>query len=114
MDRRDTRVSTNPYSSRVASRSVASWVARRRLSKDADRLRDLRAELAVIDEQLRHLDDDADDQAMRALVDENTASAREAREARGHVEAMGRHRARVVDEIDRLERRQDELLDRLH
>lgn len=85
----------------------------RRLSRNAARLNSLRNELSVIDEQLRHLGDDADDQATRALVAENTAATREAREARQHVTAMRRHRERVVEEIAELEQRQDELLDRL-
>ncbi|MEM9038836.1 MAG: hypothetical protein AAGD33_02955 [Actinomycetota bacterium] len=92
---------------------MASWLVERRLSKTAGRLRTLRSELAVIDEQLRHLDDDADDQELRAMVAETSAAVRDARQARGHVDAMRRHRERVVVEIETLEQRQDELLARL-
>ena len=41
---------------------MAAWLVERRLSKTASRLKSLRSELDVIDEQLRHLGDDADDQ----------------------------------------------------
>ena len=85
----------------------------RRLSKTGARLKTLRGELAVIDEQLRQLGDDADDQALRALVSETPGAGAEARSAQRHVDAMRRHRAHVVDEMAELERRQDELLDQL-
>ena len=83
------------------------------MRKIGARLRRLRDELAVIEEQLAHLVDDADDKSMRALVAENPAAAVEHREAAGHSEAMAEHRRHVVAEIDALEARQDELLDEL-
>jgi chromosome segregation ATPase len=92
---------------------MGSWLVERRLSQVAVRLKSLRAELAVIDEQLIHLADDADDQAIRALVSETASSSFEARDARRHVDALSKHRAHVADEIATLEQRQDELLDRL-
>ena len=92
---------------------MAAWLVERRLSKTAARLRSLRSELGVIDEQLMYLGDDADDQAIRAMVAETSTANAEARRAREQVEAMRRHRDHVVAEIDDLERRQDELLDQL-
>ncbi len=62
---------------------------------------------------MRYLADDADDTAIRAMVADNTAATRDAREAREHAEAHRRHHARVVAEIDELVRRQDQLLDQL-
>ncbi len=85
----------------------------RKLRKVGGRLRSLRDELAVIDEQLAHLVDDAEDKSVRALVAESPAAALEHREATGHSEAMADHRRHVVDEIGTLEARQDELLDEL-
>ena len=76
-------------------------------------MKSLRAELAIIDEQLSHLGNDADDQALRALVSETPGASFEARDAQRHVEAMRKHRAHVVEEIAGLERKQDELLDRM-
>ena len=78
-----------------------------------DVLRALRDELAMIDEQLAQLVDAADDLALRALVAETPAASYESNDARKHADAMRRHRAHVVEEITRLEVRQDELLDRL-
>ena len=92
---------------------MGSWLVERRLSKVATRLKSLRGELAVIDEQLLHLADDAEDHELRAMVSETASASFEARDARRHVEAMQRHRAHVVAEITELERRQDELLDEM-
>lgn len=83
----------------------------RRLRQVADRLRQLREELGVTDEQLVHLADAADDARLRALVSETPVAGEDHRQASRHAEAMKRHRAHVAEEIDRLERSQDELLD---
>jgi hypothetical protein len=85
----------------------------RRLAEVSGRLRALREELRVIDEQLVHLGDDADDARLRALVSETPLADREHREARRHADAMARRRAEVVESIAALEIRSDELLDRL-
>ncbi|WP_420453329.1 hypothetical protein [Ilumatobacter sp.] len=92
---------------------MGAWMDRRRLRTSSTRLSTLRAELAVVDEQLRHLGDDADDHEVRALVAESTAASRDARHARQHVDAMRRHRVRVHDEIAELEALVDALLDRM-
>ncbi len=85
----------------------------RRRTVVADRLRELRHELLVSDEQLRHLVEQADEARLRALVSETPLAEQEHREAQRHAEAMARHRADVQAEVDRLERSQDDLLDRL-
>jgi chromosome segregation ATPase len=85
----------------------------RRLSEVAGRLRELRQELVVSDEQLGHLAEQADEARVRALVSETPVAERELREAQRHADAMSRHRADVLRSIERLERTQDELLDRL-
>ena len=90
---------------------MGNWLVERRLSQVSVRLRSLRSELAVIDEQMAHLADDADDQAIRALVSETAGASYEARDARRHVDAHAKHRAKLFDEIASLELRQDELLD---
>ena len=84
----------------------------RRLTEVGRRLRELREELQVADEQLAHLADAADDARLRALVSETPVSDREHREASRHAEAMRAHRSAVAAEIARLEGQQDELLDR--
>lgn len=85
----------------------------RRLSEVSDQLKALRRDLAVADEQLAHFADEADDARLRALVSETPLADRENREAQRHAEAMGRHRAEILDRMAGLERTQDELLDRL-
>jgi hypothetical protein len=92
---------------------MGTWLVERRLSQVATRLKALRSELSVIDEQMIHLGDDADDQAIRALVSETAGASYEARDARRHVDALAKHRSKVIEEIASLEVRQDELLDRM-
>ena len=86
----------------------------RRLRETGVRLRRLREELAVVDEQLGHLNDDAEDKALRSLVSETSGAGVEYREARLHAEAMRRHRAQVQSSILELEAKQDELLDKMN
>jgi uncharacterized protein (DUF342 family) len=85
----------------------------RRLADVAERLKQLRAELTVAAEQLSSLEDDAAEARLRALVSETPLAEREHHEAQRHADAMLRHRAEVQSSIEQLERRQDELLDRL-
>ncbi|HEV3225488.1 MAG TPA: hypothetical protein VGZ52_01590 [Acidimicrobiales bacterium] len=85
----------------------------RKLMEVSDRLKQLRAELVITDEQLLQFAETADDARLRALVSETPLADREHHEAQRHADAMSRHRAEVQSTIDQLERRQDELLDRL-
>jgi len=47
-------------------------------------------------------------------VSETPLADQEHRDAERTTAAMARHRAELVEQIDRLEREQDDLLDRLH
>ena len=85
----------------------------RRLADVAERLKQLRAELTVTAEQLSSMEDDSAEARLRALVSETPLAEREHHEAQRHADAMLRHRAEVQSSIEQLERRQDELLDRL-
>ncbi len=85
----------------------------KKLAKISKRLTSLRADLGTIDEQARHLRDDAEDMAVRAIVADNTGVTRDARRAQEHAEAHRKNRDRVIAEIHELEQRQDELLDQL-
>ena len=85
----------------------------RRLSKVGTRLKTLRGELSVVEEQLLYLGEDAGDQAIRAMVAETASSSFEARSAQGNFDNMSKHRARMFAEIAELEQRQDELLDQM-
>ena len=85
----------------------------RRLSDGAQRLKQLGEDLRIADEQLRHFVEEADDARLRATVSEAPMAQREHRDAQRHADAMSRHRQDLAEEIARLERTQDELLDRL-
>jgi hypothetical protein len=85
----------------------------RRLSDVSKRLKQLRDDLRVAEEQHRHFADEAEDTRVRALVSGNPLAQREHRNAQRHAEASERHRTDLAAEITRLERTQDELLDRL-
>jgi cell division septum initiation protein DivIVA len=92
---------------------MSKSLVERRLTQVAGRLRQLRDELEVSAEQLAHLADAADDARLRALVSETPVADVDHRQAERHADAMRRHREAVLDEIAKLERSQDELLDRL-
>ncbi|HEY2331508.1 MAG TPA: hypothetical protein VGH94_06285 [Acidimicrobiales bacterium] len=85
----------------------------RKLDDVVSRLRTLREELGVVDEQLAALVEVADDTRLRALVSETPIAEREFEEAQRHVDAMARQRDVLQADIESLERVQDELLDRL-
>ncbi len=72
-----------------------------------------RRELRIADEQLAQLAEEADDARLRSLVSETPLAEREHREAKKHADAMRRHRDEVAAAIARIERTQDDLLDKL-
>jgi recombinational DNA repair ATPase RecF len=92
---------------------VARKLVERRLIELSARLKRLEEELRVVDEQLAHFADEAEDARIRALVSETPLADREHREANRHAEAMRRHRAEVVADIEKIEQSQNDLLDRL-
>lgn len=92
---------------------MAKSLVERRLTEVGERLKALRGELLVADEQLRHLAETADDARLRAMVSETPLAEKEHRDAQRHADAMMRHRAQLRSDVERLERTQDELLDRL-
>lgn len=77
------------------------------------RLVQLRADLALADEQLAHFADESDDARLRALVSETPLAEHDHREAERHSSAMARHRDDLVELIAKLESEQDALLDKL-
>ena len=50
----------------------------------------------MIDDQLAHLADDADDMGIRALVAETPGAGHDYRQAQAHADAMAAHRHHVV------------------
>lgn len=69
-----------------------------------------RQELAVLDEQLAVVADEAEDARLRSLVSETPLATHEYSEVRRHVDAMTRARDALRSSVDELTRRQDELL----
>jgi hypothetical protein len=67
----------------------------------------------VVEEQLAHLADEADEARLRALVSETPLAGQEHREAQRHADAMRRHRDALVAELAELDHTQNDLLDRL-
>jgi uncharacterized coiled-coil DUF342 family protein len=92
---------------------MSRWLVERRLSDVSARLKRLRADLQVIDEQMLFFADAADETRMRALVSETPLADREHHDAQKHADAMARERANVIASVAELEKAQDELLDKL-
>jgi hypothetical protein len=88
-------------------------ILQRRLVDVSDRLKRMRGELAVTEEQLVFLEEEAEDARLRALVAETPLADVEARDARRHTDAMARHRDALHLAVVELEREQDALLDRI-
>ena len=85
----------------------------RRLNDAHRRLMRARGELAVLDEQLEVVNEMADDTRLRALVAETPVAAKDHDEVSRQASAMLRTRQVLVAQITDLERRQDDLLERL-
>lgn len=105
--------STAEWHSLYTEAGMHRSLVERRLLEVNSRLKRVREELAVVDEQLAALAEAADEARLRYLVSETPLADRELREARRHADAMARSRAAVMESIAELERVQDELLDRL-
>ncbi|MGI8491216.1 MAG: hypothetical protein ACR2NJ_00450 [Acidimicrobiales bacterium] len=85
----------------------------RRLFDVAQRLRKVREELAVVEDQLSALSEAADEARIRSLVSETPLAHREHTEAQRHADAMARTSQMLASQIADMQRSQDELLDRL-
>jgi uncharacterized coiled-coil protein SlyX len=86
----------------------------RRLQNVSGQLAGLRHEISVLDEQLAHFADEADDARLRALVSETPLADREHRDASRTVTALRRDRGVKVERLTKLEAKQDDLLDELN
>ncbi len=83
----------------------------RQLADVGKRLKALRTDLAVAEQALMQVDYEADDARLRALVSETPVAQKEHEQVRRQVEVNRRNRDELIDEIAKLEARQDELLD---
>jgi hypothetical protein len=100
----------------VRTRTLAGMsrsILQRRLVDVAERLKRVRAELAVATEQQQFLEEESEEVRLRALVSETPLAEAEAREARRHAEAMARHRQALESTLAELLGEQDALLDRM-
>jgi transcriptional regulator with XRE-family HTH domain len=88
-------------------------ILQRRLVDVTERLKKLRAELGVTEEQLAFLEEEADEARLRALVSETPLGDVEARDARRHADALARQREALQRTVAELVREQDRLLDRM-
>jgi hypothetical protein len=88
-------------------------ILQRRLVDVTERLKKARAELAVTEEQLAFLEEEADEARLRALVSETPLGDVEARDARRHADALARQREALLRSVGELVREQDRLLDRM-
>lgn len=84
----------------------------RRLRTISKQLRSARDDLAVTEEQLIQLADEADDARLRALVSETPLAELEHRKASRHADRLRKHRDTLSAKIAALDAEQDELLDR--
>ena len=85
----------------------------RKLSQVGSRLKRLRGELGILDEQRIQLVDEADAARLQALVSETPLSEKAHRSARRHLDVIERRRDDIAATITKLDTTQDELLDRL-
>jgi hypothetical protein len=89
---------------------MQSFLLERRLRDTHERLLRARRELAVLNEQLSVVAEEAEDLRLRALVSETPLATHEYEESRRHADAMQRARDAMATSVVDLERRQDELL----
>jgi hypothetical protein len=92
---------------------MSESIHQRRLVDVSERLKRVRAELAVTEEQLTFLEEEAEEARLRALVAETPLADVEARDARRHTDTLGRHRDSLLSTVRELEAEQDALLDRI-
>jgi dTDP-glucose pyrophosphorylase len=92
---------------------MSQSILERRLVDVAERLKRMRAELEVTDEQRAFLEQEAEDVRLRALVAETPLADVEARDARRQADAFARQRESIAATVRELEIEQDVLLDRI-
>ena len=88
-------------------------VVERQLKEVGKRISRYEDELSIADEQLNHLQSEAEDARMKSLVSETAIADQERRGVDQQVESMTRHHQHLVTEIKNLEERQDQLLEKI-
>lgn len=85
----------------------------RRLAALTPEIHAAREEVRVIDEQLLHFADSAEDARLRSMVSETPLAAREHRDAAKTVANLQRDREKWSERLAALETQQDQLLDEM-
>jgi hypothetical protein len=103
---------------RAPRKSIHCWcmghrLIQRRLSQVSARMRELTEELRVVEDQMSHIVDEADEKSLRALVSETPSAAFEYRDAKKHADVIQRHHQQIIAELADLDRRMNSLLDRM-
>lgn len=86
------------------------FLLERRIRDVHARLVRARGELAVLEEQLAVVTDEAEEARLRSLVSETPLAAHDYAEVRRHADAMQRARDALRASVEDLSRRRDELL----
>jgi hypothetical protein len=107
---------TNMVSSTLTAvklRGVTQRLVEKRLRHNLASIKKLNTELALLDEQLEALSDDAREKELRSLVAETPLALHEFRDADKHVQALMVQREHLTKSIASFAEQQDALLDKL-
>ena len=97
----------------VNRRGVAQRLIEKRLRRNSETLKQLQSEIALLEEQLHALREDAREKELRSLVSETPLASHEFRDAQKHVEAIETQFDHLKKLISGVTQEQDELLDKL-
>lgn len=86
----------------------------KKLAQVGNELQIVREQLRVIEEQMAHFSDEAEDLRLRALVSETPLAAREHKNAARTVNGVQKDKNSKLARLKKLEESQDQLLDRLN
>jgi uncharacterized coiled-coil DUF342 family protein len=89
------------------------WLIERRLVDVSARIKQTRAELQVVEEQMQHWAHEADDARIRSLVSETPLAGAQHREVQKSADGMAKAHEALLRRIAELRAQQDELLDKL-
>lgn len=92
---------------------VRQAAVRRKIQDLHGRVVTLRAEVAVLDEQIESMDTEVEELRVRAIVSETPLAVKEHAEAARHAELAHRARSEYAEELTRCEAKRDELLGEL-
>ena len=93
--------------------AVRQATARRKVQDLQARIVTMRAEVAVLDDQIEVMDAEVQELRVRAVVSETPLAVKEHAEAARHAELAHRARQDWIDEIRRVEEERDHLLDEI-